>query len=66
MGVRVQGQTPPSTMQRVPTEVWCPTRRRERSLEVYEQSTQLGRYPTILSLLWIIERGGAQEEMDAT
>ena len=24
-------------------------------IEVYEQSIQLGRYPTILSLLWIIE-----------
>ena len=51
----VQGQTPPSTMQRVPTEVWFPTRRREDHVEVYEQSIQLGRYPTILSLLWIIE-----------
>ncbi len=45
----------PHTMQQVPTEAWVQEQRRRLNIEIYEQSMRLGRYPTILTLLWIIE-----------
>src|SRR5262249_3672370 len=45
----------PEAMQQVPAEVWVQEQRRRLKVELYEQSIRLGRYPTILTLLWIIE-----------
>jgi Zn-dependent peptidase ImmA (M78 family) len=45
----------PNTMQRVPAEAWFQELRREPTVEVYEQSMRLGRYPTLLTLLWMVE-----------
>lgn len=40
-------------MVKVPSEAWFPWLRSRSELEIYEQSVQLGRYRTVLSLLWI-------------
>jgi hypothetical protein len=58
----LHGQARPSPMQRVPTEAWFSTQPRGSMIEVYEQSTRLGRYPTVLSLLWIIEGEDEEDE----
>lgn len=50
-----QGAVPFSGMKLVPPEAWFPNRRRGTRLEVYEESIQLGRYPTILTLLHVIQ-----------
>ena len=42
-------------MQRVPTEAWFQDLSHRRRMEVYEQSMKMGSYPTILTLLWIME-----------
>ncbi|MDD5286789.1 MAG: ImmA/IrrE family metallo-endopeptidase [Desulfuromonadaceae bacterium] len=42
-------------MKRVPTEAWFQDLRHRRRFEVYEQSMKMGKYPLVLSLLWIIE-----------
>jgi Zn-dependent peptidase ImmA (M78 family) len=52
----------PETMQQVPAEVWVQERRRRPKVEVYEQSMRLGQYPTILTLLWIIEGENDDED----
>lgn len=43
-------------MQQVPKTCWFQDLRERKSFEVYEQAMQLGYYPTIISLLWIIEQ----------
>lgn len=50
----LSGRRGSARMVRVPTEAWFPWAGNRRGLEVYEQSVQLGRYPTILTFLWII------------
>ncbi len=50
-----KGAVPSSGMKPVPSEAWFPTVRRGTRLEVYEDSIQLGRYPTILTLLHVIQ-----------
>jgi hypothetical protein len=45
----------PNTMKRVPTEAWLEESHRGPKVEIYEQSMRLGRYSTILTLLWIVE-----------
>ncbi len=54
----------PQTMQRVPTEAWFQEPHRGRTVDLYEQSMRLGRYPTILTLLWIVE-GDEDDEDDS-
>jgi Zn-dependent peptidase ImmA (M78 family) len=41
-------------MVRVPVEAWFPFLHRKNELEVYEESINLGNYPVILTLLWVI------------
>jgi len=48
------GGKPSSIMVRVPNEAWFPWAKNKHGFEVHEQSIQLGRYSTILTLLWII------------
>lgn len=48
------GEKASAKMVRVPNEAWFPWARNNRNFEVYEQSIQLGRYSTILTLLWVI------------
>lgn len=48
------GRPPSSKMVKVPTEAWFPYIRNRFGLEVHEQSFKLGRYSTILSILWVI------------
>jgi Zn-dependent peptidase ImmA (M78 family) len=52
----------PDAMQQVPAGVWVQEQRRRLKVEVYEQSMRLGRYPTILTLLWIIEGENDDED----
>lgn len=42
-------------MQKVPKTSWFQNLREYRQFDVYEQAMQLGYYPIIVSLLWIIE-----------
>ncbi|WP_286352260.1 ImmA/IrrE family metallo-endopeptidase [Geobacter sulfurreducens] len=42
-------------MQRVPKTCWFQNLRDYRRFDVYEQAMQLGYYPIVVSLLWIIE-----------
>jgi Zn-dependent peptidase ImmA (M78 family) len=51
----LQDRAVPSTMQPVRLDAWFQDRRRGPTVEVYEQSMRLGSYPTVLTLLWIIE-----------
>jgi hypothetical protein len=50
-----KGDVPSSGMKPVPSEAWFPTVRRGTRLEVYEESIQLGHYPSILTLLHVIQ-----------
>lgn len=60
------GPSTSKAMQRVPTDVWFPEWRGSVQREVYEQTLPLGRYGTVLSLLWIIEsEEGEDEENDS-
>jgi hypothetical protein len=56
----------PSKMHLVPTEAWFQEGGRGPTVEVYEQSMRLGRYPTILTLLWILEADEDDDEDDPT
>lgn len=52
-------------MQLVANDVWFQDQYNGEKIEVYEQSIRLGRYPTILTLLWIIENDeDGNEESD--
>ena len=52
-------------MQLVTNDVWFKDQHNGEKSEVYEQSIRLGRYPTILTLLWIIENDeDGNEESD--
>ena len=51
----LQGEVPPPGMKTVPAQAWFPEPRRGLRLEVHEESIQLGRYPTILTLLHVIQ-----------
>lgn len=42
-------------MQRVPSEAWFQSIRGRSRDQVYEQSMKMGKYPLLLSLLWVIE-----------
>lgn len=48
------GRKPSPKMVRVPNETWFPWAKNRTEFEVYEESIQLGRYSTILTILWII------------
>lgn len=48
------GRKRSSRMVRVPNEAWFPWAKNKRDFEVHEQSIQLGRYQTILTLLWVL------------
>ena len=51
----LQGDVPPPGMRAVQPEAWFPKIRRGLRLEIHEESIQLGRYPTILTLLQVIQ-----------
>jgi Zn-dependent peptidase ImmA (M78 family) len=49
-----QGQSETGFMKQVPSKVWFP-QVSEGAIEVFEHSIKLGRYDTVLTLLWVIE-----------
>jgi hypothetical protein len=51
----LHGEAPTPGMKGVPPEAWFPGLRAGLRLEVHEESIQLGRYPTILTLLQVIQ-----------
>lgn len=51
----LKGEVPPPGMKTVPAKAWFPELPRGLRLEVHEESIQLGRYPTILTLLHVIQ-----------
>lgn len=57
----LHGERPREGMRPVPSEAWFPALRRGVRLEVYEESMRLGGYPTILTLLHVIQD---EEEID--
>lgn len=51
-------------MQPVPVDAWFPDRESKVRQDLYEQSMVLGRYGTVLTLLWVIDRDGEEQELD--
>ncbi len=50
----LKGKKPPARITKVPTQAWFPSIRNPEAFEVNEQSIRLGKYSTILTLLWVV------------